>query len=74
MIVTTCPYCQGDVIILEEEINCGIFRHAVFKNGEGVPPHTPRELMKNMIELDLIFGCGSPFRLEDNKAVPCDWI
>lgn len=74
MIITTCPTCLGDVIILEDEIACGIFRHAVFKNGEGVPPHTTQKLMKLLIEQDQIFGCGSPFRLEGEKAVICDWI
>lgn len=74
MIITTCPTCQGCIIILEEEINCALFRHAIFKNGTEVGPHTSKELMDSFIQQDLIFGCGSPFRLEGETAVKCDWI
>jgi hypothetical protein len=27
-----CPWCEQYIII--EELNCGIFRHAIMKNGE----------------------------------------
>jgi hypothetical protein len=78
MIITSCPTCLGDIIILEEEINCSIFRHAVYKNGCEVNPHTPEVIMKNMIQCDMIFGCGSPFRLVIKEGVytaeTCDWI
>jgi hypothetical protein len=66
------------VVILEQEINCAIFRHAVFKNGIDVPPHTSKELMYNLIKEKLIFGCGFPFRLEKKEesyvAVESDWV
>jgi hypothetical protein len=34
----TCPHCGDSVLI--EQINCRIFRHAVYKNtGEQMDPH-----------------------------------
>jgi hypothetical protein len=78
MIITTCPSCQGDVIILEEEIACGVFRHAVYKNGTDVGQHSSKEYMDGLIKNDLVWGCGRPFRLEKKEesyeAVECDWI
>lgn len=48
-----CPYCKG--LILIEQINCKIFRHAVNKHTfEQVNPHS------SYIEEE-IYGCGYPF-------------
>jgi len=78
MIITTCPSCQGDIIILQEEINCAIFRHAVYKNGCEVPPHSSKEYIESLVKNDLVWGCGQPFQLlkkeESYEAISCDWI
>ncbi len=74
MIITTCPHCNGDIIILENEINCNIFRHAVYKNGCEIPQHSSKIYVDSLIQHDLIWGCGKPFTLKDEKAIECDWI
>ena len=30
-IIINCPHCNEEVLIFSYEINCGIFRHGVFK-------------------------------------------
>jgi len=78
MIVVSCPACSCDMLILEEEINCGIFRHAMFKDGNFINPHLPKDMMEELITEDKIWGCGGPFMLvsKDNtyEAIKCDWI
>ena len=67
-----CPHCNLFVHI--ERINCGIFRHGVFKdNMQQIDPHLPEEYCKRLIEEDKIIGCGKPFmiekKFEDNKII-----
>jgi len=62
--VIECPHCQDNIVIYEQEINCSIFRHAVFKkDGLQLPPHAPKQVCDKLKELDLIYGCGKPFRI-----------
>ncbi len=62
-----CPHCYGTVIINEAEINCGIFRHATFREtGECIHPHATQEQCELLIHEGKIFGCGQPFKLEKN--------
>jgi hypothetical protein len=74
----SCPHCLQFVEI--EQINCGIFRHAVFKSsGQQVPPHLSKEECVKLLELNEVFGCCKPFRLvqsNDNSyvAVECGYI
>lgn len=68
-----CPHCGGEVQILS--INCGIFRHAIFKeNGKQLDPHAPKELCDRVVEENLVYGCAKPFRIVDGKAEKCDYI
>lgn len=65
-----CPNCQGLVEIIE--VNCGIFRHAIYKDGNPVNPHmTQAEYEKNK---DKILGCGLPFQFFNGSLVKCAWI
>lgn len=73
----TCPHCNGNVII--EQINCAIFRHGVFKNnGEQINPHLSKNECDRLVESNLIYGCGKPFRVlfKNNilEAEICDYI
>jgi len=69
----TCPYCNGEIIIIE--LNCKIFRHAVFKdNGKQLDPHASKELCDRVIEENLVYGCAKPFRIVDGKVEKCDYI
>lgn len=57
-----CPHCGDFVEIIE--INCSIFRHGSFKNGnQQLPPHAPKDFCDKAFNEDLIYGCGKPFRL-----------
>jgi hypothetical protein len=77
MNIVTCPHCNDLVQI--EQVNCGIFRHAVFKcNNEPIPPHLSKDECQRLTEESSIYGCAKPFRIvyENNeiKAVVCDYI
>lgn len=71
--IVTCPHCKQYVWI--EEINCGIFRHGVYKmNGEQLPPHASKEVCNIAFEKNQIYGCGKPFRIVNSSALICDYI
>lgn len=72
-----CPHCEEYVII--EQINCAIFRHGVFKSGMiQINPHLSKLDCDNLVENNLIYGCGKPFRLvKENDVwvgIKCDYI
>ena len=67
-----CPHCNGEIQILETEINCAIFRHGILKsNGEQIPPHATEKECDNLIKENAIYGCGKPFQLIFKKK---EWI
>ena len=75
--IVTCPHCNESIII--EEINCGIFRHGVFKtNGMQMDPHSNKNICDEVVEKSLIYGCGKPFQIiaQDNNVIiqKCDYI
>lgn len=76
-IVVICPHCKEYVII--KELNCGIFRHGVFKsNGQQIGPHEPKQLCDSYVEQNIIYGCGKPFRVTKSggniEIEICDYI
>ncbi len=74
--IVVCPNCQELVLI--QEINCSIFRHGAYKNGQQINPHATKEECDMLVEKGLIDGCGYPFRLvkiEDHyAAVKSDYV
>ena len=75
--IIICPHCEEPIVI--EKINCGIFRHGVYKaTGKQIGPHSSKEKCDSLKEKDLIYGCGKPFQivLKDNKMVVeiCEYI
>lgn len=78
MFFVTCPHCQQLIEIIA--INCAIFRCGIYKQtGQQVPPHSPKSECDQLSEQGLIWGCGKPFRIEQNtgqeyRAVICDYI
>ena len=74
MFSVTCPHC--DLFVWIEEINCRIFRHAVYKhNGEPIHPHSPQIECEALVREDKVFGCAKPFRLNSlNEPEICDYI
>ncbi len=72
-----CPHCNG--IIEITELNCGIFRHGIYKDSnEQMNPHSSKEICENAIITNKIYGCGKPFRVVSNNetynAIKCDFI
>lgn len=68
--IIECPHCNGGIII--ESINCGIFRHGVFKNnGQQINPHADEQTCEYYIKHNLIWGCGNPFKIINEKVVKC---
>lgn len=57
-----CPNCNCKIII--EQINCGIFRHGYLKSTfEQINPHLSKNECDILINNNLIYGCGKPFRI-----------
>lgn len=78
-IVVICPHCNCNILIYEKEINCAIFRHAIYKNNfTQINPHTTKEECEKLINSNKIIGCGKPFKLEkinnNYVAIDCDYI
>jgi hypothetical protein len=77
-IIVICPHCKELVII--EKLNCCIFRHGIFiKSGKQINPHLPKNHCLMLINKKLIYGCGKPFKIIQNKnnefeAIICDYI
>jgi len=68
-----CPHCDGDIQILQ--INCGIFRHGVYKDGRQLDPHASKELCDQVVKDNLVYGCAKPFKISPGgKAEKCDYI
>jgi hypothetical protein len=66
MFSVECPHCH--LIVWIEQINCRIFRHAVYKeNDEPIPPHSSQEECERLVAEDKVWGCAKPFRLNDNN-------
>lgn len=61
MKIIVCPNCNDYVMI--SELICGIFRHAMYSNGEQVDPHMSKEECDKLITKGNIFGCCKPFRI-----------
>ena len=72
-----CPHCGGAMEVKENEINCAIFRHAVYKDGRQVNPHAPKSTCDKLVADDKVLGCCKPFELVKKgntyKAVTCDY-
>jgi len=69
--IIVCPHCHRYVEILE--LNCCIFRHGIFKNGNQIPPHCSLEEWLNFVKNDIIYGCGKPFKIVNEIAIECSF-
>jgi hypothetical protein len=65
--IINCPHC--DQLIWVIELNCKIFRCGQFKkNYLQIPQHASEEECNQYIK-EGIFGCGKPFKINDNLEV-----
>lgn len=76
-IVLLCPHCQNPFIM--EKLNCGIFRHGIYKDSNNqMNPHSSEEICNKVVQEDLIYGCGKPFQIVQEKGQYivkiCDYI
>lgn len=63
-LIVQCPNCNDYIIINEKDINCMIFRHAVFKDTLlHIDPHAPEYICSILLRDGKIYGCAKPFRL-----------
>ena len=70
-----CPHCHLPFEVLSTEINCGIFRHGMFKNtGQLISPHAPKDQCDSWHQQGLIWGCGKPCRFNGKEFESCDYI
>jgi hypothetical protein len=79
--IIKCPNCFNDIFIYKDEINCHIFRHAVFKDTlQNINPHTPKDECDRLVNAGLVIGCAMPFQIilmdtsTDIMAEKCDYI
>lgn len=79
--IFACPHCELPVQVLENEVNCQIFRHGVMKSTNSqVNPHASKEHCDRLVEQDLVYGCCKPFKLIRGQngvveyAECCDYI
>ena len=73
-LVITCPHCKDLIII--EKLNCGVFRHGVYKqNGKQIPQHLNKTLCDELASSNMIYGCGKPFHFDELDIVSiCEYI
>ena len=78
-LIFDCPHCKLQILVHIDDIRCGIFRHAVMKNGyQAVNPHLSEADCQRMILFDLVYGCCLPFQIirngDGHQAVKCGYI
>lgn len=74
-----CPHCDTMVQVPINELNCRIFRHAVFKSdNQPINPHLDKANCDHLFSTGQIYGCAKPIQVVslNNKlfAVACDYI
>jgi len=86
--IFTCPHCNGMVVVPKGQLNCKIFRHAIYKvtinnnivENKQVDPHATKEYCDYLIENDYVYGCCKPVQIIGVKqdgtlnAMKCDYI
>lgn len=81
ILIGKCPCCQEYVSIKQEDIRCGIFRHAVYRNNfQPIPPHSTQEECETLVSSGRVYGCGKPFQVRlvsvegEYELVECGYI
>lgn len=78
-IILECHHCKMFFIINENELNCKIIRHAVFKkNMEQINPHLPKKECDELVANNLVIGCAGPSKIvkigDKYVATVCDYV
>jgi hypothetical protein len=70
-----CPHCSGTIQVAKTDINCKIFRHAVYKNSlTPVPPHSTKQQCDEFKQSGEIYGCCMPFTFDGKIAKKCGYL
>lgn len=81
-----CPHCYGTIQIQENQINCSIFRHAIWKDPQKEAktpfnPHAPKKECDRALQNGEILGCGKPFKFKyinkttrKGELIACDYV
>ena len=74
--IMTCPHCRDYVVIFKNELNCKIFRHAMYKDSyRQVSPHLSKEECDKLISEGKVYGCCKPFRwVNEHTLEDCGYI
>lgn len=71
----SCPHCDATIIVNKGEVNCRIFRHGILKqNNKQMDPHSPKYYCEMLVRNNLIYGCGKPFKFNEDYVEKCDYI
>ena len=74
-LILTCPHCFDTIIVNEKQLNCRIFRHAVYKKSlRQIPPHSSKEKCDKLVEENKVYGCAKPSKYVNGKLEICDYI
>jgi hypothetical protein len=73
-----CPHCEQEVVVEVKELNCCIFRHAVYKhNYQQVDPHLRKDECERLVKEDKVYGCCKPFEIISKEknlyCIKCDY-
>ena len=72
-----CPHCSDLIQVQKDQVNCRIFRHAVYKSSfEQINPHTNKQECDRLLQGDFVYGCAKPFILDTNSMTVsgCNYI
>jgi hypothetical protein len=73
MLSFECPHCGLWTLVKQNEINCAIFRHGIYKDSKKqLPPHSSKASCDAAV--GSIYGCGKPFKIVGNRVEKCDYI
>ena len=51
-----CPHCQGVITVNENDFNCKIFRHGIYKdNFKQIHPHLEKKICDYLLETEKIW-------------------
>lgn len=75
----SCPHCNMYIQVSKKQFNCKIFRCGIFKkNYKQINPHMKKNKCDYLVENNLIYGCGKPFKIINNDksfiTIKCDYI
>jgi hypothetical protein len=79
-IIVNCPHCKYLIVLYNNDINCSIFRHGIYKNNfTQINPHETKEKCDFLYNNGLIYGCSKPFKLHTQnnnifEALECEYI